>query len=77
MKPFELGLALGLTIGIVSVAVVACTARQVARTEYDVQSESCIRIYEGNGAAQRSCLEYVRAKWTKAGAPAADAGVEQ
>lgn len=74
MKPFELGLALGLTIGIVSVAVVACTARQVAHTEYDVQSESCVRIYKGDAAAQRSCLDYVRAKWTKAGAPAADGG---
>lgn len=74
MKPFELGLALGLTIGIVSVAVVACTAREIAKDAYTIQSESCISIYSGNGAAQKSCLEYVRAKWTKAGAPAADGG---
>ena len=56
---------------------VACSARTVAKTEYQAQSEACVRIYEGNGAAQKDCLSYVRAKWTKAGAPAADAGAEQ
>lgn len=60
-----------------ALALAACSARQVAKTEYDIQSEGCIKIYSGDGAAQRSCLEYVRAKWTKAGAPAADAGAEQ
>lgn len=53
---------------LLTLLVVACTSRQVAKTEYEMQSESCVKIYDGNGAAQKSCLDYVRNKWTAAGA---------
>jgi len=62
--------AIGATVAVLAM-IDGCTARQVARTEYEVQSESCVRIYKGDAAVQKSCLEYVRAKWTKAGAPPA------
>lgn len=51
--------------------LVACTARETAKDAYTVQSKACVQIYEADAPAQRSCLEYVRNKWTKAGAPPA------
>lgn len=67
-----------LMVPVVLGPVYACSARQTAKTEYEVQSESCIKIYDGNGAAEKSCLEYVRNKWNAAGAPpaAVDGGVQ-
>ncbi len=71
MSKFWKGLGVGLAIGVVQVAIVACTAREAAKDAYTVQSEACVRAYDGNPTGQRSCLEYVRNRWTEAGAPTA------
>ncbi len=71
MRPFDIGLFLGLVIGAAGMGGYGCTARQAAKTGYDAASEACITAYQGNGAGQRSCLEYVRNKYTEAGAPPA------
>lgn len=60
------------------IMVAACTARETAKDAYTVQSKACLAAYD-DAAHQKSCLEYVRARWTEAGAPAAapgDAGHE-
>ena len=70
------GLMLGAPAGALCVALLACTARDTARTAYEVQSKACLVAYD-DGAHQKSCLEYVRSRWTEAGAPVAvvlDAG---
>lgn len=48
----------------------ACTDRQAAKTGYDVQSRACLVAYDVP-AKQRECVEYVRNRWTEAGAPPA------
>ncbi len=53
--------------------VVACTARDTARSAYEVQSQACLMAYD-DPAHQRACLEYVRNRWTEAGAPPAVVG---
>ncbi len=60
----------GASVGLVWLAT-ACTARQAAKSGYEAASEACITAYQGDGAGQRSCLEYVRNKYTEAGAPPA------
>jgi hypothetical protein len=79
VKAFEIGMALGVTIGAFGMGgVAACTARETAKSEYELQSKSCVNIYDGNAPAQKSCLEYVRNKWNAAGArPAATDGGDQ
>lgn len=67
-----------LLVPVVAGPLYACTARQTAKTEYEAQSQACVDIYKGDAAGQKSCLDYVRAKWNAAGAPAAatDGGKE-
>ena len=69
MRGFYKGLGVGLAIGVVQVSI-ACTQRETAKTEYEYQSKGCLAIYTSS-AEQKSCLDYVRNKWTKAGAPPA------
>lgn len=67
------------SVTVTGVLVTGCTARETAKDAYTAQSEACVSIYSGDASAQRSCLDYVRAKWTEAGAPAAaqlDGGAE-
>ena len=54
-------------------ALAACTARETAKDAYTVQSHACLVAYDTK-ADQEACLAKVRAKWTEAGAPAADGG---
>ncbi len=70
MSRFWTGLGVGLAVGVVQVAIVACTAREAAKDAYTVQSKACLVAYD-DGPHQRDCLAYVRARWTEAGAPAA------
>lgn len=51
-------------------AIVACTARETAKDAYTVQSHACLVAYDTR-PMQVACLEYVRNKWNKAGAPPA------
>lgn len=51
----------------------ACTDRQAAKTGYDAQSRACLVAYDVQ-AKQRECVEYVRNRWTEAGAPPAATG---
>ncbi len=76
MKTWKL--ATLLLVPVVLGPVYACTARETAKDAYTVQTHACVQIYEGDTAAQRSCLDYVRKKWDTAGAkPAAtDGGVQ-
>lgn len=48
----------------------ACTKREEAKDAYTVQSKACLVAYD-DAAHQKSCLEYVRNRWTEAGAPPA------
>jgi hypothetical protein len=52
------------------VVLFACTARETAKTAYEVQSEACRQAYDDQ-VHQMACLEYVRNRWTEAGAPPA------
>ncbi len=72
----------GLFVGGAAVALVwlatACTARETAKDAYTVQQKACEQAYD-EPAKQRECVEYVRNRWTEAGAPPAaqgDAGHE-
>lgn len=78
MTSFDMGMLAGLALGIGGMGGYACTAREGAKDAYVVQSEACIRAYQGDATKQRSCLDYVRGKWDDAGAPkaAVDGGGE-
>jgi hypothetical protein len=52
---------------------IACSARETAKDAYRVQSEACLQAYD-DSQHQKDCLEYVRQRWTEAGAPAPDGG---
>ncbi len=57
---------------------IACSARETAKDAYTVQQKACEQAYD-EPAKQRECVEYVRNRWTEAGAPPAaqgDAGHE-
>lgn len=58
------------TLGVLCI-LDACTARETAKDAYTVQSKACLVAYDTR-PMQVACLEYVRNKWNKAGAPAAD-----
>jgi hypothetical protein len=60
-----------LTMGLISVD--ACTARDVAKDAYTVQTKACLVAYD-DAPHQRACVEYVRNRWTEAGAPPATVG---
>lgn len=51
-------------------AMVACTARQAAKTGYEAASQACLVAYD-DAAHQKDCLSYVRNRYTEAGAPPA------
>ncbi len=78
MRPFDIGLFLGLVIGAAGMGGYGCTARETAKDAYTVQQKACEQAYD-EPAKQRECVEYVRNRWTEAGAPPAvqgDAGHE-
>jgi len=50
--------------------VAACTTRQEAKNAYLVQSQACFVAYD-DPPHQKLCVEYVRNRWTEAGAPPA------
>ena len=55
---------------IIAALCVACTAREAAKTGYEVKSQACIQAYDDR-AHQLACLDYVRAQYDEAGAPPA------
>lgn len=52
----------------------ACAARETAKDAYSVQQKACVVAFDGLPAKQRECVEYVRNRWTEAGAPPAAQG---
>jgi hypothetical protein len=50
--------------------LIACTKREEAKDAYTIQSKACLVAYD-DADHQKSCLEYVRNRWTEAGAPPA------
>lgn len=50
--------------------VYACTKQQEAKDAYWIQSHACLQAYD-DAPHQKDCLEYVRNRWTEAGAPLA------
>lgn len=50
--------------------VCSCTKREEAKDAYTIQSKACLVAYDDTDH-QKSCLEYVRNRWTEAGAPPA------
>jgi hypothetical protein len=55
---------------IIAVALCSCSARETAKDAYTLQSNACLVAYD-DGAHQKECLEYVRNRYTEAGAPPA------
>lgn len=60
------------TVALTAVAI-GCTARETAKDAYTVQSKACLVAYDTR-PMQTACLEYVRNRWTEAGAPPATQG---
>jgi hypothetical protein len=54
--------------------MLGCSARETAKDAYDLQSHACIVAFDGDSTKQKDCVDYVRNKWTEAGAPTADGG---
>lgn len=53
--------------------LIACTKQEEAKDAYSIQSHACLVAYDTR-PMQIACLEYVRNKWTEAGAPPAATG---
>lgn len=54
----------------VALLVLSCTKREESKDAYTIQSNACLQAYD-DAAHQKSCLEFVRNRWTEAGAPPA------
>jgi len=57
-------------LAVLAALISACTKQEEAKDAYSLASHACLQAYD-DGAHQRDCLEYVRNRYTEAGAPPA------
>lgn len=69
MKAVEI-FAAGFAIGFAILILIACTKQEEAKDAYTIQTHACLVAYDTR-PMQIACLEYVRNRWTEAGAPPA------
>jgi hypothetical protein len=64
---FDWGAAFGFVmIG----ALLACEARETAKTGYEYKSKACLEAYD-DAPHRQACVDFVRAQYDEAGAPPA------
>lgn len=50
--------------------VLACSARETAKTGYEYKSKACLEAYD-DAPHRQACVDFVRAQYDEAGAPPA------